>query len=160
MWAAWRLGSREEDGDLSLQFLYGRVFPHSPLCSGEEAPILPLGWGARSPGSHLHTAGGSLVCQGSQPRRYFIFSWSLRPEFSPGPASFRGRGLNHRIYFQKGRGSSNSGSKPDLWLEDCGPLTPTSLGLSLLPLSQEEPSLAWALSTQRPHNTSKHKSAH
>lgn len=46
-------------------------------------------WGARSPGSHLHTAGGSLLCQGSQPRRYFIFSCSLRPEFSPGPASFR-----------------------------------------------------------------------
>lgn len=76
-------------GRLSLQFLHGSVFPHPPLCSGGEAPIVPRAGGARSPGSHLHTAGGSLLCQGSQPRRYFIFSCSLRPQFSPGPASFR-----------------------------------------------------------------------
>lgn len=35
----------EAGGGLSLQFLHGSVFPHPPLCSGEEAPILPWAGG-------------------------------------------------------------------------------------------------------------------
>lgn len=85
-----RLDRREQDrGGLSTWC----NSPDSPLCLREEAPILrpAPGWGARPPSSHSHAVGGSLLCQGSPPRRYFIFRWSLRPEFSPGPASFRGR---------------------------------------------------------------------
>lgn len=40
---------------LSLQFLYGSVFPHPPLCSREEALILPRGlWGQATRFSFAH----------------------------------------------------------------------------------------------------------
>lgn len=99
-------------GGLSLQFLHGSVFPHSPLCSGAEAPIVPRTGG---PGHQvlICTLQEAAFCVKVHSPEGILYSAAASDQSSalalpPSGKEAPKLSLKHKIHFHKGGQSNNS----------------------------------------------------